>query len=76
MLVVRGLDVVDLVDMTLPNFELEVVGPAADFAAPAALGHPAPVPPAIPFAFLAVGSDSAADFSSPVSGPGDSYSPC
>lgn len=76
MLAVRGLDVVDRVDMTRSNFELEVVALAADFAAPAALGHPAPVPPAIPFASLAVGSDSAADFSSPVSAPGDSYSPC
>lgn len=76
MLVVRGLDVVDRVDMTLPNFELEVVALAADFAAPAALGHPAPAPPAIPLASPAVGSDSVADFSSPVSAPEGSYSPC
>lgn len=72
----RGLDGVDRADMNPPSFELEVVALAADFAAPAAPGFLAPVPSAIPLASLAVGSDSAADFSSLVSTPEDSYSPC
>lgn len=70
------MDAVGRVDTTPLSFELEVVALAADFAAPAEPGFPAPVPSAIPLASLAVGSDSAADFSSLVSTPEDSYSPC